>query len=290
MRYPLLWFLLSLLTAIFVATSDALSKLALRDCNAETVAWVRWAFALPFLLCFLPFIDIPQLDWQFWVIVFFAIPLEITAIILYMQAIKVSPLSLTIPFLALTPVFLILASFFLLGELPDESGIAGILLIAGGAYLLNIEKFREGIWAPLKVIKNEKGSLLIIVVAFIYSITASLGKMAILHSSPLFFAIFYTFLLTLFLAPFVWLRRKKEKQGVKVKPLLFVMIGLTYALMLICHFWAVSLIEVAYMISIKRTSMLFSVFYGWLLFREENIRQRLAGSTIMATGVALILL
>jgi len=286
----LLWFFLSLLTALAVATSDALSKIALKDCDAETIAWVRWAFALPFLLCFLPFIEIPELDRQFWFIVFIALPLEITAIILYMKAIKVSPLSLTIPFLALTPVFLIITSFVFLGEFPDSSGIAGIMFIATGAYLLNVEKFREGIWAPLKAINNEKGSKLIILVALIYSITSNLGKMAILHSSPLFFAISYTFLLTLFLAPFVWSRRRKEGVLFKVKPLLFVMIGLAYAVMLICHFWAISLIEVAYMISIKRTSMIFSVIYGWLLFREENMRQRLLGSSVMAAGVALILL
>ena len=284
------WFSLSLMTAIFVATSDALSKLALRDCDAETIAWVRWAFALPFLLCFLPFIEIPELDRQFWIIIFIALPLEVAAIILYMRAIKASPLSLTIPFLAFTPVFLIITSFILLGEFPDSSGISGIVLIASGGYLLNIEKFSEGIWAPLKAIKNEKGSKLMIVVAFIYSITSNLGKMAILHSSPLFFAICYTFLLALFLTPFVWLRRKREKSPLKLKPLLLIMIGLTYAMMLICHFRAISLVEVAYMISIKRTSMVFSVIYGWLLFREENIRHRLLGSSVMAAGVALILL
>lgn len=286
----MLWFFLSLLTAIFVATSDALSKVALKDCDAETIAWVRWAFALPFLLCFLPFIEIPELDWQFQVAVFSAIPLEIAAIILYMQAIKISPLSLTIPFLALTPVFLIITSFILLGELPDSSGIAGILFIAVGAYLLNIEKFREGIWGPLKHIMREKGSVLMILVAFIYSITSNLGKVAILHSSPLFFAICYTFLLALFLTPFVLFRKRKERASLKARPALLVMIGLTYALMLICHFHAISLIEVAYMISIKRTSMVFSVIYGWLIFKEENISQRFLGSAVMAAGVALILL
>lgn len=264
--------------------------MALKDCDEETVAWVRWAFALPFLFCILPFVEIPALDRQFWAIVFLAIPLEIAAIIFYMKAIKVSPLSLTIPFLALTPVFLIITSFILLGETPDGSGVAGILLIATGAYLLNVEKFRDGIWAPLKAINNEKGSKLMIVVAFIYSITSNLGKMAVLHSSPFFFAISYTFLLTLFLAPFVRIRRKKEISPVKTNPFLFVMIGLTYAVMLICHFWAISLIEVAYMISIKRTSMIFGVICGWLLFHEENIRQRLMGSIVMTMGVFLIIL
>ena len=286
----MLWFFLSLATAIFLSTNDALSKTALEGYSEELIAWVRWGLAAPFLLLILPFIDIPEIDHSFWIIVIIAIPLEMTAIILYMKAIKVSPLSLTIPFLALTPLFLIFTSFILLGEMPDASGICGILLIVTGAYVLNIGKKGEGILAPLRAVTKERGSLLMIVVAFIYSITASLGKMAILHSSPLFFAVTYTFLLSACLFPFAWIKRKRNFLPPTGRPILFVMIGLTYALMLVCHFTAVSMIEVTYMISIKRTSLIFSVIYGWLIFRETNIRERLMGSVVMVSGVAMIVI
>jgi drug/metabolite transporter (DMT)-like permease len=42
------------------------------------------------------------------------------------------------------------------------------------------------------------------------------------------------------------------------------------------------------MISIKRTSLLFSIFYGYILFKEENIRERLLGSFFMLGGALLI--
>jgi drug/metabolite transporter (DMT)-like permease len=44
------------------------------------------------------------------------------------------------------------------------------------------------------------------------------------------------------------------------------------------------------MISVKRTSLIFSVIYGRLLFGEERMKERLAGATLMAGGVALIAL
>ena len=185
----MLWFYLALASAITLSMTDALAKVALKESGAFVVAWVRWAFAAPFLLLILPFIDIPELDNTFWLVTIVAIPLEIAAIILYTQAIKVSPLSLTIPFLALTPVFLIVTSFLFLGEFPDSSGLAGIMLIAFGAYMLNLKSRREGLLAPFKAIAREPGSLMMIGVALIYSITANLGKIALLHSSPLFFAL-----------------------------------------------------------------------------------------------------
>jgi len=42
------------------------------------------------------------------------------------------------------------------------------------------------------------------------------------------------------------------------------------------------------MIAVKRMSLLFGVLYGHFLFREEGLRERLAGGTLMITGVALI--
>ena len=61
-------------------------------------------------------------------------------------------------------------------------------------------------------------------------------------------------------------------------------------MMIIFHFLSIELIEVAYMISVKRSSMLFSVIYGSVIFKEFNIRERLIGSSVMIAGVVLITL
>ena len=286
----MLWFYLSLATAIALSTSDVLSKIALKKSDDVIVAWARWGLASPFLLFLLFYIDIPELDSTFWIATIIALPLEIAAILLYVRAIRLSPLSLTIPFLALTPVFLILTSFLFLGELPDQKGVVGILLVACGAYLLNLKNSGKGLLAPIKVIAKEKGSLLMIVVALIYSITSNLGKIAVLHSSPLFFAIIYANMLSLILLPMALRGKGKLFRDIKVRPILFIMIGLTYGLMMVTHFSAIQLVDVAYMISVKRTSMVFSVLYGWILFKEKNIGERLLGSVVMIAGVVLITL
>lgn len=285
----MLWFYLALASAIALSTTDALSKVALKDSGTFVIAWVRWAFAAPFLLLILPFIDIPELDSTFWLVTIVAIPLEISAILLYTQAIKISPLSLTVPFLALTPVFLLVTSFLFLGEFPDSSGLAGIMLIAFGAYVLNLKSRRDGLIEPLKAIVRERGSLMMIGVALIYSITANLGKIALLHSSPLFFAVIYPLLITAVMTPFVFTMRRNEISSIIGSPLLFIMIGASFALMILSHFAAIALIEVPYMISVKRSSMIFSVLFGYFLFKESNIRDRLTGAILMLCGIVLIL-
>jgi drug/metabolite transporter (DMT)-like permease len=273
----MLWIMFALITAFSLSTADALSKRAMLKSDEYVIAWVREGYALPFIAIALFFIPIPDLDKTFWV----------SVLILYVKAIKLSPLSLTIPFMALSPVFITVIAFFLLGERPDKSGIIGIFLITIGAYLLNAKASRIGLLGPIKAITQERGSVMMIIVAIIYSITSTIGKIAVQHSSPIFFGFFYPLLLTISLSMVVGI--KGTLHQVVSRPLTFLSIGLFTAIMILFHFIAISMADVAYVISIKRTSLIFSIFYGWIIFKEVDIGARLLGSGLMLAGVVSII-
>jgi uncharacterized membrane protein len=284
------WVFLSLASAFFLATSDALAKKAVQDESEYLVAWFRLLFTLPILAIILLFIPWPELDRDFYMAFIIALPVELITIILYVKALKLSPLSLTVPFLALTPVFLVTVSYFLLGEEVSPAGAAGILLIAAGGYILNIDTVRRGLFEPVRSIIRDRGALLMIAVALLYSITSSLGKMAITHSSPLFFGASYFIALSIAFLPIALLKGRGSLAGFiktgKYKRLLYP--GVFYALMIITHMQAMKLTKVAYMISVKRTSLLISVIYGYFLFQEENIRGRFFGALLMFAGFVLV--
>lgn len=285
-----IWVLLSLVSAFSLATSDALSKKTLEHNNEYLVAWFRLIFTLPLLIVIWFFIPMPELDSKFYTAFIIALPVEILTIILYIKALKLSPLSLTLPFLSLTPVFLIFISYFILGEKVSQQGAGGIFLIAFGGYLLNISEVKKGIFEPLKAITKEKGSVLMIFVALFYSITSSMGKVAIEHSSPLFFGITYFVALNFIFAPVGLIMGKGEiKKFIldkKYKSLFLP--GLLYSIMVITHMTAMKLTKVAYMISVKRTSLLIGVIYGYLFFNEKNIRSRFLGAFLMFLGFIMV--
>jgi drug/metabolite transporter (DMT)-like permease len=281
------WVWLSLVAAFTLATSDALTKKALAFHDEYVVAWLRLVFSLPLLFILFLFIPVPRLDKEFYTAFALSLPLEIASIILYIKALRLSPLSLTLPFLALTPVFLIFVSFIILGERVSFSGVMGILFITAGSYTLNISKIREGIFEPLRAITKEKGSVLMIVVALIYSLTSSLGKMAIKHSSPLFFGITYYAALAVLFTPIVLYKRKSGK--IEGRTILAVTLpGIFYSLMVISHMIAISLAHVAYVITIKRMSLIIGVLYGYFFFKEKNIRERLFGAMLMFIGFVMV--
>jgi drug/metabolite transporter (DMT)-like permease len=260
---------------------------------------------MPFLLPLLLSISWPETDLVFWQTVGLLVPFEIFALLLYMQALKVSPLSLSIPFLAFTPVFIVLTGWLVLDEKVTIAGVLGILCTVTGAYVLHIKSSNKGLLEPLKAIAKEQGSRLMLAVAGIYSLTSVLGKKAIQHSDPIFFACFYFVLLgivtPLSLGALCWITNGFGSQNKQSTLWPFKKtgrnpwgawwaVGLAQTIMVISHMWAIHLITAAYMIAVKRTSLIFSVIYGKLIFKEKEITQRLAGASLMVLGVGLIVL
>jgi len=181
-----MWIILSFLTVFFESIKDVFSKKTLKDIDEYIVAWALRVFALPFLLPILFFIKIPELGDKFLLVLLISGFLNIVATILYMRAIKLSDLSITVPMVTFTPLFLLVTSPLIVGEFPGIFGIIGIFLIVMGSYLLNIKKKSQGYLAPFKALIAEKGPKLMLVVAFIWSITSNFDKVGILNSSPMF--------------------------------------------------------------------------------------------------------
>ncbi len=126
-------------------------------------------------------------------------------------------------------------------------------------------------------------------VALIYAVTSVLGKKAILLSDPLWFAGTYFVILGLFVPVVLGLLfRPSLKDFLKRNPAGVASLGFTQALMVICHMQAISLAPAAYMIAVKRTSILFGILLGGAFFRETHLRIRLLAASIMLTGVYLI--
>ncbi|MFC1577328.1 EamA family transporter [Candidatus Omnitrophota bacterium] len=286
------WFVLALICAFATSITDAVSKIALRQADEYVVGFAKMAVAAPvFLLGLIYFIEVPKLDTAFWIVVVCLMPLEVFSYILYLKAIKTSPLSLTVPYLAFTPVFAVLTAFILLGEKVTATGMIGILCVAAGSYFLNIDVMRRGPLEPIRAIFREKGSIYMLIVAFTFSFTAVLGKLALKHSGWVFFPAFYYIILCAAMIPIIIFRVSTGRSVVILsirQAALYALLGLVFVISVFAHFAAISMVNVAYMISVKRLSLLFGVILGGIIFKEKKIAARLGAALLMFLGAALI--
>ncbi len=286
----MVWFIFAFLTAFFESLKDVFSKKGLKNIDEYIVSWSLRFFALPFLIPLLFFIEIPSLGSQFWIALLVGGSLNVITTILYMKAIKYSDLSITVPMVTFTPLFLLMTSPLIIGEFPNFLGLIGVLLIVLGSYTLNIKQRHEGYFAPFKALLKEKGPKLMLLVAFIWSITSNFDKIGVQNSSPIFWVIAVNIFITLVMLPIMLYKSQRSVQQISTSYKALLPIGLFSALTLIFQMTAINLTLVAYVISIKRTSAIMSVLFGYFIFKEKGIKERLIGAIIMIIGVLLITL
>ena len=270
-----MWFVLSLLTALLESLKDVSSKKSLRFKDPVTVAWYL-NFISIFVL--LPLLSSFKITASFWFALGVSGGINILTAFLYMKALKVSDISVTVPMINFTPAFLLIMSPLILGEIPSLPGIIGVIFITLGAYILTSDKLSS----PLKSLMKESGPKIMLLIAFLWSITSNFDKIGVTSSSPILWAFSVHLLITLALTPFVIKKIRFEKE--------LLLPGIFNGLRAITQMTALTMTYVAYVISIKRLSTVFGVIFGYLLFKEKSFKQRLLGSIVMFIGVLIIAL
>lgn len=287
------WFPLALFCALSLALADTATKKWLAHRGAAELTLIR--FGLPALLLFplLAVLGPPSPPPAFWGWMAAALPLEVVAMGLYVQAIRDNPLAATLPYMAFTPVFTVLTGQVLLGETVSGRGLAGVLLVVAGAWGLNLDRAgrHPRTWLlPLLAMVRERGSRLMLLVAAIYSITAVLGKGALnlVPGQALAFGALYFSLLGGITWLLFGLRQPARARAVLCCGARGWGVAVLMTLMILSHFLALAQAETAYMIAVKRTSILFGILLGAWVFREADLRRHLLAACLMVGGVALI--
>jgi len=286
------WLPLGLICAFSLAAADGLTKRYFAGCSGLQLVFVRLGPAtillLPVALIY-PISPVPAVFW-WWMVVL--VPLEIIAMWLYMLAIRDSPLHLTLPYLAFTPVFNVVTGYVVLGEMVSSRGLCGIVLVMTGGWLLHCGKVRgfKDWMIPLAAVFRERGSRLMLMVACIYSLTSVISKEAMQYVTPERFGPFYFALIGVV---FIFVGLLVNGPGnVKIKGNRWALlgVGVCMAVMIVSHFIAIDRVEVAYFISLKRSSLLFGIVFGYLFFHERNVVRHLLAGVVMLAGMTMVVL
>lgn len=275
--------------AVLDATYFVLIKKHLQTVNPYVLSAAVFLVCSVVLFVFSLLKGIPDLGPLFFVSVFGTGMLNVVAVILYLKALKETDVSLAVPMLSFTPIFLIITSFLFLRERPTVFGMAGIVLIVLGSYILNATKGDRNLLDPLRSVLSHRGLRSMLIVAFLYSISSNFDKLVVQHSDAIFgSAVVYLFLGVSFFS-LSYAKARHELFHARAHVTKFLTIGFVLALSAIAVNIAFTMEIVPYVISIKRISILLSVLMGGMLFKERHMLTRSVGALVMVIGVVLIL-
>ena len=283
-----MWVPLALVTAVAFAVSGSYSKALSRDAHVYVVTWAFIALSAPWTALVLMRDGMPAIQDGFLRAALISVVVNMVGTTLNIKALSLSPLSLTVPFLSFTPLFMLVPSWFVLRETPNPAGLAGIVFIVAGGYAMHLDKIRGGgLLAPFRAVASEKGSLLMLLVAAIWSISAVYDKVASVASSSSYYTTFFSLTFAIVYAPFLVVGLRKKPVKLAQIPRLC-LLGFFTAAMILSQFAAIRLTVASYVIAIKRAGMILSVVLGYFFFKERQLRARLSGAVLMTVGVVLL--
>jgi len=284
------WLYLSLASGFLVATKNIITRKLVFQTDKAVILYAKYLFVCVFCLLLVLFTGVPEIKPVFYGYAFIGSIIDVVAAWCFLNAIASSQLAKTFPLVAVSPIFLLGTSFVILGEVPSLLGLTGILLIVCGAYLLRAESAAVGVLEPVRLLLKEKGSRHMLMAALLFSFLAPFFKKAILNSSPFFALAITQGLSTLFLTVYHLRTRMLGNLYRKIMGNYKLLLGAGISTFLACvtFFAAFQLGLASYVVSVKRTSILFTIILGYIFFKEDHLVRSLVVGSIMVLGIFLV--
>lgn len=283
------WLGWALFCAFGMAMADASTKRGLGALTPRQLSIARCCLPLAFLLPVVVLTWPAQVPASTWAWLIPSAILEVIAVGFYLRSIQGADLSQSLPYHAFTPVLVAGIAGPILGEAVTGGGLAGILLVFAGASLLNIGEFRHGWHRPLTAPLRQRSARLMLTAASIYALTGVFSRAPLAHLPPVFLGALYFSLVGVT----AWLLLDRRGETLRRLPWrnrwLWISTG-WMGLMILTHFVALVGVETAYMLAVKRTSLLWGIVLGALWLGEPDLRRNLLAGLVMVAGVGLIAL
>jgi uncharacterized membrane protein len=282
-----MWLFFALLNPLSESLRSVFIKRSAGKVDPILISWSN--NVIPFLI-FPPMLLLIHLKFNsmFWIGFLGSGVIQVINTIIYMRAISKGDISTVMPMLSFSPLVLLFISPFTIGEFPHPVGLIGILLVVTGSYLLNLDLKKMNPLEPFKAILKNKGTRYMLVVAVLWGISGVFDKISINNSSVLQHITFLNVLVFISMTTIVIAQRKFNISQMKDAKADLFLVSLFTTGSYLFHYIALSLTLVAYVVSLKRITGVFSVLLGAYFLNEPNLRQRLFGSIVMFIGVLLI--
>lgn len=289
MSIPPLALLLVLAASLGWAGFDLLRKLLVREIPPVALVFLLTAASAPLFAVWMFAEGATRLETGYWVPALGSVLLNIVANLLFLQGMRIAPLSVTVPLLSLTPVFATVLAIPLLGERPSLKGVVGILLVIAGALWLNWQPRGEG--SPDDPGGKVRGAVMVALTALFWSLTIPLDKLAVERSTaPLHGVVLTAGVAVGVLFMLVAQRRLRDLTHLRRVPGIFALALVVSVLALALQLLALPMVFVGTVETLKRgIGNFMALVSGWIFFREPVTLLKVLAVALMAVGVGLIL-
>jgi drug/metabolite transporter (DMT)-like permease len=285
------WVLLALGSALFQVLRNMVMK-RLGHALDETInVWGRFTFILPFAAIGVRANGVPALQPGVWLYCLLFALAQSAGTQCLALALHVAEISLVTALWKLSVLLLVIWGVLMLGESPSLLGLAGVALSVLGVYLLNVERARVSVWAPLVALVRDPGQRYTLGAAFFFAPSVIFIKKIALLSSPTF-AVFMGYVFcSAIITPFAVYRSGQHFRQIGRHWWSFVALGAFAAASTWCGTAAYTMTVSSYVEAVKQLEVMMALVIGYLVFGEgARVKLIWPGCVVMLIGLVLLIL
>lgn len=222
-----------------------------------------------------------------------SIVLNVGGLLAFMQAMRLSPLSLTIPLLSFTPVGTTLIGWLLQNQTPTRLQLGGVALVVAGAITLGLKSAQ---WPGLRSYGRDPGVRRMALAAVVWSLTAVIDQVALQRGAGYWYAPAITAGVGLLMGALLLLRgqgsalREAGKALLGYPVLLFTSILIGSAALAI-QLESLRIAPVGFIETVKRgVGMTGAILFGRFVFLEPIGVPKLVAVALLTAGVGLVVM
>ena len=280
--------LLALIAALFSSLKGIARKHVSRDFSSVEIGYMGQVYGSVLLLPFAiwRFLDVGlNLTTGVITALFVSTIIIIGSTYLYIEALRITDISITEPIRNISPIFVALLEPLIMDINYETMLLGAAFLGSAGAYILVA---KDSLITPIENMKN-KGALISVIVAFILAIYSIAQRFGATNADPLLF----TYLCYLTSLAGFWYWKRKESEQIEIKSYFrkdIFALGTVTALGVVAGIFAYSMISASEVTVIKQSSAVFSVLIGGRFFKEEDLVRKFLGAVIIMLGVLAVVL
>lgn len=293
MSIPPLALLLVVACSLGWAGFDLLRKLLVRDIPSVALVFLLTLGSAPLFAVWMLAEGGIRIAPGYWAPALGSVLLNLVANLLFLEGMRIAPISVTVPLLSLTPVFAAGLAVPLLGERPSVQDIIGMLLVIAGAIWLHWQpRPAQGGQSPAEHSRSKlKGGLMVALTALFWSMTIPLDKLAVERSTaPLHGVTLTAGVAAGVLVVLLVQRRLGDIARLRQVPGMFALALVVSVAALGLQLLALPMMFVGTVETLKRgIGNFMALVSGWFFFREPVTLLKVLAVALMAVGVGLIL-
>lgn len=288
------WAAFAIMSAVLMSIFRVIQKKVLSTERSLEFSAATSAYRLPILILMLFFINVFDLNWKIVAILYILSLLRTVAAFWRLRATKHLQLSVVEPLYNLYPLFVVVISYFILGEKITFVQGAGILVLLFGAYFLETTKDKK-ILDVLKSFFKSKMVILGILSVLLFSFTGVLDKFMLNSGVTVakYFILLFIFISINFIVCDIFMFGFKDVwKSVRTSSLFTFLAAIFHMTSLLFYFISLSFpgAMVSLVSPIRTSSVLFTTVIGGAIYHEDHIKQKAIAAVIMFVGATLIIL